>query len=107
MTNPRQVLLDLICYASDRGKSATLNVRPERISELYMRGLIDKREDGYWITELGRAQCQKRDAAEQDIRSQATMKKKWKVRNTSPRQALVPSRAASGPQHIPGDYPTG
>ena len=57
MIGLRQVLLELICYASDRGKPAVLEVRPEKIIELRKRGLIEKRADGYWITELGRGQC--------------------------------------------------
>jgi hypothetical protein len=57
MTSASQVLLELICYASDRGKPAVLRVRPESISELCTRGLIEQREDGYWTTELGRGLC--------------------------------------------------
>jgi hypothetical protein len=56
-TGTRQVLLELICYASNRGKPAILNLRPEQIAELSTRGLIEEFDGGYWITELGRAQC--------------------------------------------------
>ena len=69
MTRPRQVLLELICYASDRAKPAVLNVRAETIMELCMQGLIEKCEDGYWITEMGRGQCPQRYAPEQDLAS--------------------------------------
>ena len=105
MTGTRQVLLELICYASDRGKPAVLNVRPESIMELCMCGLIYQREDGYWITELGRGQCFQRDSPEQDLRSLANVRDMRPVRETTPRQ--VPSRATAGPQRISGDLPVG
>jgi hypothetical protein len=54
MTDPGKVLLSLISYASERGKPAVLNVRPKTISLLCAAGLIEEREGGYWITELGR-----------------------------------------------------
>ena len=65
MTEPRQVLLQLICYASDRGKPAVLEVRPEEISELCQRGFIEQREGGYWITDLGRGHCLRTDSSAQ------------------------------------------
>jgi hypothetical protein len=54
MTDPGKVLLSLINYASDRGKPAVLKVRPRAVSLLRAGGLIEERDDGYWITELGR-----------------------------------------------------
>jgi len=66
-TGPRQVLLELICYASDRGKPAILNLRQESIAELYTRGLIEEREDGYWITKLGREHCPQPYTPERDL----------------------------------------
>jgi len=73
MTRPRQVLLELIRYASDRGKPVVLNVRPESIMELCMQGLIEKCEDGYWITEIGRGRCPQQIAPEQDLASPANV----------------------------------
>ena len=101
MTGPRQMLLELICYASDRGKPAVLNVRPEKIMELCMRGLIEQREDGYWITELGRGQCPQQYIPGQDLRSSANVRELWQVHEIPPR--LVPTRAARRSQHVSGD----
>ena len=94
MTGMRQVLLELICYASDRGKPAILNVRPERITELSMRGLIEQCEDGYRITKLGREQCPRQEVPEQDLRSPTKAGNMWQVHGIPPRQALA--RATSG-----------
>jgi hypothetical protein len=68
-TGTRQVLLELICYASNRGKPAILNLRPEYIEELSTRGLIEEHDDGYWITDLGRAQCPKESSPGREIHS--------------------------------------
>jgi hypothetical protein len=98
MTGKRQVLLDLICYASARGKPAVLNVHPESIMELSMRGLIELREDGYWITEQGREQCPQQYAPDQDLRSPSRTGNVWQGHEISPRQA--PARVASEPQSV-------
>ena len=101
MTERRQVLLDLICYASARGKPAVLNVRPESIMDLCMQGLIEKREDGYWITEHGRRQCPQQNAPEQDVPCPTEARDMWQVHEIPPRQA--PARAAGGSQSASGD----
>ncbi len=54
MTDVGNVLLALICYASDQHKPAVLKVHPETVMLLRSRGLIEFQEDGYWITDLGR-----------------------------------------------------
>ena len=72
MTSARQVLLELIRYASDQGKPALLNLRAERIAELRNRGLIELREDGYWITELGRGQCPRQELHDREVASPNT-----------------------------------
>jgi hypothetical protein len=71
------VLLELICYASDRGKPAVLALRPEKIAALSIRGLIEQREDGYWITETGRAQCAYRSVPDQHLPSPAPVRDLW------------------------------
>lgn len=55
MTEPGRVLLALVSYASDRGKPAILKVSPQIVSLLCAGGLIERRADGYWITDLGRS----------------------------------------------------
>jgi hypothetical protein len=69
MTVTRQVLLELICYASNQGKPAVLRLRAEHIAELCTRELIEKHEDGYWITELGREQCNSQPIPGRDFQS--------------------------------------
>jgi hypothetical protein len=89
MTDPRQVLLELICYASDMRKPALLKVRPESILELCTQGLIERRENGYWITELGREQCQQRNI---DLASSAN------VVDLNPSQEIYQPSDASSPR---------
>ena len=101
MTGKRQVLLDLICYASARGKPAVLNVHPENIMELCMRGLIERREDGYWITEEGREQCPQQYVSDQDLRSPSRTGNVWQVHEVPPHQ--TPAREARESQRVSGN----
>ena len=66
MTNAEQVLLTLICYASDRNKPAVLRVHPGTILLLRSGGLIELQEDGYWITPLGRQRASQGGPIEKD-----------------------------------------